>query len=1121
MDNKLLESLNNLSLALVEISEALKSKDEPISGTAKALKGGDFIQEIKEINVGVKQLRKDTKQILNNQQTIMKMGKSSINDSRINDIEGLGKNKESQKNFKDGLGVVLLIAAAVLSLGIAFNLIGKVNFLSVISLSIALPLLAIGFAKVHKTLKDVGFDAKKDSINFIMAISSISISITLSSFILSALRPITLSQSITAIFISAMFVVISHNISKLLKSFEGMDRSTLVKSSIFLPLILPAISLSISLSSHILSNTKPITLYQSITAILIAATFSAIAFGLHKLIGSFKDFDTSQVLVASAMIPILLVAISYAISMSSKAFSEIKPISFTQFFVAVGISIVFTIISFGLKFIIDSIGEMELDDVIKIPTFMVIVSIAISASSHILSTTKVIDPMKLLNIVLFSISLSISILSIAITMKIMSSLKVGPEDALIGSVLIIAISISIMASSLILSLGNYNKYPDWKWAIGVGLSLIAFTPAIVLLGAISMSGIGAVAILAGAGMVLVVAASIADTSMILSLGNYKKYPPILWSLGVVSSLLPFTLMTIALGVLAITGVGLKAFYAGISMISTLAETIVNTSHILSKGKYDNKGMLNWAISTTMLYAAFTPILLILGAVGIASEVADFFGPNPWDKAREMILQIAETIVGVSFILSKGTYSDGPTKSWAEGISLTLGAFSPIYGMLLTNGIMKIFGSGEVGPDEFSSAIRTISQGIVDSALFFNNNKSSFKEGPSKKWADGVGTAIGAFAPVYQILSDNSGWMSSGVSVDDMVNAILSISKGIITAAYFFSINKAPFDDGNYPSKKWGEGVGSALSAFAPVFKSLSEDSGWFTSGESVVNDMKNAILTISGSLVGSAWMFSKVSPNMWKSYPSQSWGIGIGRSIEGFLGIFKKVSKYGITPSSLSNMSKIIQSTVSSMVITARTLWAGRNFFNLNIDPKFMKKVSGNIIDYMNLINIFKNSTESKFDIFNMKKKEDPINNIAEGMVKIAKSYDILSKSVNNFASAINNLDGEKISMFRSLTGNIAVLSAMDSAMFSNMMTVLESRSGVFAKLLKVEGEHSGIGKTKSETAIIKSTNKSDKKNKIETDDQKLDKIIFILSNINKEISGLDEYLLNKDKNLDISRSDG
>jgi hypothetical protein len=46
MDKKLLDSLNNLSIALQDISDSLKSKSEASSATAKAMKGGNFIKEI-------------------------------------------------------------------------------------------------------------------------------------------------------------------------------------------------------------------------------------------------------------------------------------------------------------------------------------------------------------------------------------------------------------------------------------------------------------------------------------------------------------------------------------------------------------------------------------------------------------------------------------------------------------------------------------------------------------------------------------------------------------------------------------------------------------------------------------------------------------------------------------------------------------------------------------------------------------------------------------------------------------------------------------------------------------------------------------------------------------------
>jgi hypothetical protein len=165
MDKKLLDALNNLSVALGDIAQALADKSEASSATAKAMKGGDFISEIKEINIGVKALQKDTKEILANQQTIMKMGSSKAKDSKTSEVENMGKDKKSQSAFKEGLGVILLIAVAVLALGVAFNIVGKVNFLSVIALALALPLLAIGFSKVLTTFILFTVDSKTSTNN--------------------------------------------------------------------------------------------------------------------------------------------------------------------------------------------------------------------------------------------------------------------------------------------------------------------------------------------------------------------------------------------------------------------------------------------------------------------------------------------------------------------------------------------------------------------------------------------------------------------------------------------------------------------------------------------------------------------------------------------------------------------------------------------------------------------------------------------------------------------------------------------------------------------------------------------------------------------------------------------
>ena len=60
--------------------------------------------------------------------------------------------KKQIKNIKTGVSTVLLIAGAVLAIGLAFKVVGSVNFAAVISLSIAMPLIAIAFSEIASSI---------------------------------------------------------------------------------------------------------------------------------------------------------------------------------------------------------------------------------------------------------------------------------------------------------------------------------------------------------------------------------------------------------------------------------------------------------------------------------------------------------------------------------------------------------------------------------------------------------------------------------------------------------------------------------------------------------------------------------------------------------------------------------------------------------------------------------------------------------------------------------------------------------------------------------------------------------------------------------------------------------
>lgn len=790
MDKKLLDALNNVSDAITLLAEILENKkDEAKTSTGQALQSGDVGKQLKSLELGIKNLEKDTKEILKNQKTIINLSSKGKEDKTDN-VASMGADPKKKKNLKDGVSMILMIAVGVVALGLAFKLIGDVNFASVIALSIALPLVAIAFEKIAQ-MKDL---KPKEMVNLVLVTVAIATAIMLSSYILGMVQPVGLFQLFTSVFIAAMFGAISFGIGALITglSKRGLTMAQMFKVAIFLPIVMVAVSAAIVGSSYLLSNVQPVGLFQLITSIFIAAAFGVIAVGLGKLVeGISKIGDPKKAATTALILPIALVGVAAAITGASYLLANVQPIGLFQFFTAVMIAIVFIPISFALPYIARALDKIDIKKIVLLPIMLVAIAGAILLSSLIFAEIPAdkITFSLLLKVALLSVAISISAVSMGSVFYILDKMKLGIGQAIKGGIVVVILAATIMASSQILALGNYSIYPPLKWTISVGLSMVAFGGAAVVLGLIATSGIGALAIISGAAAILLVAGAIVATAAILGTGNYGSFPSLEWSSSVALSL--------------------AAFGAGILLLGTF---VVGT--------------------------------LGLGGLAIAA-------------GAEAVKVVAQSIVDASIILQAGKFTGGPTKDWAEGIAITLGAFSPIYGMLMKNAIFELFGGGGVGPEDFKNAILTITEGIVTAATKFNQASVAFVGGPKKEWAEGVGQAIGAFAPVYSVLAENSGWFSSGPSVEDMAKAIDTISRGIVAAAKFFAENNAVFDPSKAPSKEWSEGVGGAIKGFAPVFEFLSKNTGVFTSGDEAIAMMQKGIMAIASSIVGVSWIISR------------------------------------------------------------------------------------------------------------------------------------------------------------------------------------------------------------------------------------------------------------------------
>ena len=195
MDKQLLDALSNLSESLEMIAKALDKKGTSNTTTTNTLQSGDFSKQLTEISVSLKSIKSDTTKILAKQDTILQMQKTKDSDKK-NTIGETGEDPKKQSDLKKGVTTILLIAVAVLAIGLAFKIIGKVDFLSVVSLGLAIVLISHAFQKVAEAKITVEQAITAGKVMVIM-----SIAIMLSSWVLSFIKPISFGQSITAILI--------------------------------------------------------------------------------------------------------------------------------------------------------------------------------------------------------------------------------------------------------------------------------------------------------------------------------------------------------------------------------------------------------------------------------------------------------------------------------------------------------------------------------------------------------------------------------------------------------------------------------------------------------------------------------------------------------------------------------------------------------------------------------------------------------------------------------------------------------------------------------------------------------------------------------------------------------
>lgn len=694
-ESEFVDKLSDFTKSLENLVEILQEqqKNSPTEILNKLLEGFDA-DAISTIAANVEDVKKNTVEINKNVEKTLKVVQA-LKKEKEGGIMGEVGDKKNQSKVLDGVKMVILIAAGVLAIGMAFKIVGKVDFLSVVALGMGMMFVAQAFATVASIKDDKGKEiGLKRALMTAGMLVLMSGAIYVSGLILAKIPIIGVFELLTIVGIGVGVGLASYF---LLKAIGGLSVKQIAMAPL-VPLMIPMIALGIVAAAYILQNMPEI--------------------GLDKV--------WAAILVGVALIPIS--------------------------------------ISFGL--LAKALDKADIGDIIMAGFAVPIMAAGIWAASHILQ--DVVD-IPLVNVMKAGLGIGIATLALVPTLFLLKkSGLLSPKailDLLIGAAAIVIISTAIMLSSWILSVGNYEKFPSFGWAMGVGISLLLFSAPMMVIGTlVALSGgLGFIALAAGATSMLMIAGTLVAVDKIVSRGKWGTYPSPAWAGGVGGSIKAFSDVLLQM--------------TGMSILSKM----------FGGGDVD------------------LPLFIAKVTDGIISAGNAFAGNKVFG---------ADT-------------KNYPSEEWALGVGGAIKAFSSVLidltQMQMLSDMVSFFSLGAAGGGKIDlvAFIRTAVSGILIAGRLFNENKISFSDAniPSEEWAKGVGGSIASFAQALAAMDE------AGINVTDtaeIISAMKALAWGIMVVGAMFDTTKIKFDLNKIPSSEWSDNVGSALTAFSDGAKNLED-----------------------------------------------------------------------------------------------------------------------------------------------------------------------------------------------------------------------------------------------------------------------------------------------------------
>jgi hypothetical protein len=445
------------------------------------------------------------------------------------------------------------------------------------------------------------------------------------------------------------------------------------------PLVLVAFATAITLSSFIMQGIIPIDSDKLLTAIGISAALAVMSLSMPLLGMAVEKIGIKKAL----LLPFILPVMALAIMMSSFPLSQTKNIDSGLLFNIVLQSLTIAVMSIALGAASYVLAKVGLEAIIEGGIAIIALAGVMYLTSKILSggSYDVFPSFDwAIGVGLSLLGFGLAALALGLAIELSGGLAAGA--LLLGAGAVLGLAYVMVKASEILNKGIYGNFPSSDWAMGVGLSLVAFGFGILTLGTFMLVtfGLGKKALDKGAEAIEIISKSIVSSAAILNKGVYTGGPTESWARGVANAIGAFAPIFPALGkgILSIFSSGPTPEQFNQAII-TISHGIVAAAEFFA-GKPDTLWTggpsAEWAMGIGGAIGAFAPVFEALkNSSGLFGS-----GPTP-EEMNQAMINMSNSIVSVSTILSQGNYDRTIPEGYMNSLSNSIKTYVDLVGYI--------------------------------------------------------------------------------------------------------------------------------------------------------------------------------------------------------------------------------------------------------------------------------------------------------------------------------------------------------------------------------------------------------------------------------------------------------